>query len=144
MDREVLTTSGVPLQSGEYSIASSLHQRCAVCGVLYVHFNPRCGEEKVDTIKMTIQCCPMQCSITILQRENITVTIGVQDYVCTNPSPLHPDKVESVKLISQFEDWYELRRLMRTATWGMELEWDHQPMEGEEGEGRGYLGEKRS
>ena len=29
---------------------------------------------------------------------------------------------------------------MRTATWGMELEWDHQPMEGEEGGGKRLLG----
>ena len=69
MNREVLTTSAIFLERGEYSIICSQHQRCSVVGVLLIHLNPRCGQEEVDTIKVTIMCCPMQCSTTtILQR----------------------------------------------------------------------------
>ena len=68
MNREVLTTTAIFLERGEYSIICSQHQRCLVLGVLLIHLNPRCGQEEVDTIKVTILCCTMQCSITILQR----------------------------------------------------------------------------
>ena len=54
MNREVLTTSAIFLESGEYSITSSQHQRCLVLGALLIHLNPRCGQEEVDTIKVTI------------------------------------------------------------------------------------------
>ena len=68
MNREVLTTSAIFLESGEYSIICSQHLRCLVPGVLLIHLNPRCGQEEVDTIKATILSCLMQCSITLLQR----------------------------------------------------------------------------
>ena len=68
MNREVLTTCAIFLERGEYSIICSQHQRCLVLGVLLIHFNPRCGQEKVDTTNATILCCTMQCSKTILQR----------------------------------------------------------------------------